>query len=123
MSIAKLVIDGKVIRAPEKRFLPNNSPVTEFAIMHSEEKPTKDGLVTETLTLKVIGWGEQMASKLELVEKGDIVAVDGRLQLEEFEDSEGEKQRQMELVATDVELLRKDSAPKRADDLDAIFAS
>lgn len=54
MSLSKIVVSGRVIRAPEKRFTPStNIAVTEFSI--AVESPPRDGQ-TESTPIKVITW-------------------------------------------------------------------
>jgi single-strand DNA-binding protein len=93
-----------VIRAPEKRFTPNtNVAVTEFSIA-VESPPRPDGTV-ETQPVKVIAWrdlAERLASDLK---KGDLVAVDGRLQISNFSGSDGQRRRDAEIEANSVENL------------------
>ena len=55
MSLSKIVVSGKVVRSPEKRFTPStNIAVTEFAIA-VESPPRNDGTV-ESAVVKVITW-------------------------------------------------------------------
>jgi single-strand DNA-binding protein len=147
-SLSKIVISGRVIRPPEKRFTPNNNvAVTEFAIA-VESNPRQDGSV-ETHPVKVIAWrdlAERLANELK---KGDLVAVDGRIQFNSYTNSEGQRRRDVEVEAIAVDNLTAavegggsgaapasagrtvvraaakpgKSAEASADDLDAIFAS
>lgn len=147
-SLSKIVVSGRVIRPPEKRFTPNtNVAVTDFTIA-VESNPRQDGTV-ESHPVKVIAWrdlAERLANDLK---KGDLVAVDGRLQLNSYTNSEGQRRRDVEIEASTVENLSQvvlgggsASAPSEAggrsvvraaakaksadaapEDLDAIFAS
>ena len=148
MSLSKIVVSGRVVRAPEKRFTPsNNVAVTEFAIA-VESPPRPDGTV-ETAVVKVITWRDLAERCAQDVKKGDLVAVDGRLQINNFQTSEGQRKRDVEIDAIAVENLSgaqsgaagyadeaeprlarmgAKAAPKpagqgREEDLDAIFAS
>jgi single-strand DNA-binding protein len=104
MSISKIVVSGRVVRAPEKRFTPNtNVAVTEFAIA-VESPPRQDGTV-ESQPVKVIAWRDLAERCATEVKKGDLVAVDGRLQVNNFTNSEGQRRRDAEIEATAVENL------------------
>jgi len=151
-SLSKIVVTGRVVRAPEKRFTPNtNVAVTEFAIA-VESPPRQDGTI-ETQPVKIITWRDMAERCAQDVKKGDLVAVEGRLQINNFTNSEGQRRRDAEIEANSVENLSnlvlqggapssvpadegqrsfvkagaKASAGKGAanqsDDLDAIFAS
>lgn len=104
MSISKIVVSGRVVRAPEKRFTPNtNVAVTEFAIA-VESPPRQDGTV-ESQPVKVICWRDLAERCAQEVKKGDLVAVDGRLQVSSFTNSEGQRKRDAEIEANSVENL------------------
>src|SRR5215470_13568672 len=141
MSLSKIVVSGRVIRGPEKRFTPaNNVAVTECAI--AVESQTRDG-TTETNPVKVITWRDLAERCAQEVKKGDLVAVDGRLQMNSYTTSDGQRRRDAEIEAIAVENLTKtlSSAPSQEpvdrpvarvaarsesaanEELDAIFAS
>jgi len=149
MSLSKIVVTGKVIRAPEKRFTPStNVAVTEFAIA-VESAPRNDG-TSETATVKVVTWRDLAERCAQEIKKGDLVAVDGRLQINNFQAQDGQRRRDVEIDAVAVENLSQAAAggvssdedsgnqgnfaragaragaknqPSKAEDIDAIFAS
>lgn len=103
-SLSKIVVSGRVVRAPEKRFTPNtNLAVTEFAI--NVESPARQDGSVESQSVKVIAWRD-LAERCALeIKKGDLVAVDGRLQISNFTNSDGQRRRDAEIEATSVENL------------------
>jgi len=104
MSLSKIVVSGRVVRAPEKRFTPNtNVAITEFAIA-VESQPRPDGTV-ETNVVKVITWRDLAERCAQEVKKGDLVAVDGRLQINNYTSSDGQRRREAEVDAIAVENL------------------
>ncbi len=145
MSLAKIVVTGRVVRAPEKRFTPNtNVAVTEFAIA-VESAPRPDGTV-ESNTIKVLTWRDLAERCAQGLQKGDLVAVDGRLQINSYTTSDGQRRRDPEIEAIAVENLtqtldtpssaagspamdrpvaKTGSRPAKggSEDLDALFAS
>ncbi|SRR5579885_3422012 len=103
-SLSKVVVSGRIIKAPEKRFTPgNNVAVTEFAIA-VESLPRQDGQ-KETTAVKVITWRELAERCAEQLKKGDLVCVDGRLQVNSHTSSDGQKKRDVEIDAVSVENL------------------
>ena len=90
MSLSKIVVSGRVVRAPEKRFTPNtNMAVTEFAI--AVESPVRQDGSVESQPVRVNVWGELAERVAQEIKKGDLVAVDGRLQINKFTSSEGQR--------------------------------
>lgn len=145
-SLSKIVVSGRVIRQPEKRFTPNNNvAVTEFTIA-VDSNPRQDGSV-ESHPVKVIAWRDLAERVAQEVKKGDLVAVDGRIQFNNYTNSEGQRRRDVEVEAIAVDNLSlavnnegaasvpsadarsvvraaaKPAKGAQSDDLDAIFAS
>ena len=104
MSLSKIVISGRVVRAPEKRFTPNNNvAVTEFTI-GVDSQNRQEGTV-DTNFVKVITWRDLAERCSTEIKKGDVVCVDGRLQINNFTTQEGQKKREVEIDASSVENL------------------
>ncbi len=144
MSLSKIVVSGRVVRPPEKRFTPNNNlAVTEFAI--AVESPQRQEGPVESSVVKVVTWGE-LAERVALeIKKDDLVAVDGRLQMASYTSTDGQRKRDAEISAIAVENLTVaggrpagaasetdrpvahvpagEKPAQQSDDLDAIFAS
>lgn len=103
-SLSKVVVSGRVIKSPEKRFTPsNNVAVTEFAI--AVESPARQDGTVETTAVKVITWRDLAERCAQEIKKGDLVAVDGRLQINNFQTSDGQKRRDVEIDAIAVDNL------------------
>jgi single-strand DNA-binding protein len=104
MSLSKIIVSGTVIRAPEKRFTPTtNMAVTEFAIA-VESNPRPDGS-TESTPVKIVTWRDLAERCAQEIKKGDLIAVDGRLQINNYTNSEGQRRRDVEIDAVSVENL------------------
>jgi|GEM_PF-412830 len=104
MSLSKIVISGRVVKAPEKRFTPNNNvAVTEFTI--GVDSPNRQDGGVDTNFVKVITWRDLAERSALEIKKGDYVAVDGRLQVNNYTTAEGAKRRDVEVDAVAVENL------------------
>ncbi len=102
MSLSKIVVSGKVIKAPEKRFTPNNNTaVTEFFIA-VESLPRSDAQ-PESTPVKITTWRDLAERTANEIKKGDPVVVEGRLQINNFVSAEGQKRRDVEIDAVSVE--------------------
>ncbi|SRR5579875_1213612 len=109
MSLSKIVVSGRVVRPPEKRYMPNNNlAVTEFSIQ-VDSPPRQDGTV-ESNVVKVVTWGDLADRTAQEIKKGDLVAVDGRLQMSSYTNSEGQRRRDPEISAIAVENLSQTAA-------------
>jgi single-strand DNA-binding protein len=104
MSLSKIVVSGKVIKAPEKRFTPNNNTaVTEFFIA-VESIPRADAQ-PESTPVKITAWRDLAERCANEIKKGDPVVVEGRLQINNFVSAEGQKRRDVEIDAVNIENL------------------
>src|ERR1700722_2305846 len=104
MSLSKIIVSGRVIRAPEKRFTPaTNVAVTEFSLaVESNARP--DGS-TESSPVKIIAWRDLAERCAQEIKKGDFITVDGRLQINNYSTNEGQRRREVEIDAVGVENL------------------
>lgn len=103
MSLSKAVIQGVVVREPEKRFSSNNVAVSNFTINIT---PNND----EASLLRVIALGRLAETVADNVTKGAMVMVDGQLQTNTVKSQTGEERKIVELQASNVELMGSGAA-------------
>ena len=97
MSLAKAILQGKVVRKPEKRFSSNNVAVTSFAI---DISPNEDESIIRVVTL---GKNAELAE--QKLSQGVVVIVEGRLQTNTIKTADGEDKKVVELEAQNFEIL------------------
>jgi single-strand DNA-binding protein len=97
MSLAKAVLQGKVVRKPEKRFSSNNVAVTSFAI---DISPNEDESIIRVVTL-----GKNAEIAEQKLSQGIVVVVEGRLQTNTIKTADSEKKKVVELEAQNFEVL------------------
>lgn len=96
MTLAKIVVTGKVTKNPEKRFTQNNLAVTSLIV---DINPQDETLVRVT----AIG---NIADRIaETVSMNDTVIVDGRLQMENVKTTNGKERKVATINATNVEKI------------------
>ena len=105
MALAKIVVDGIVVKTPEKRFTQNNLPITNFTLNINQKE--------ETL-VRVIAIGNLAEVTAQEITKDDRVIVDGRLQVETFKTQDGKDKRIIEINASTIEKIgsTQELAPK-----------
>lgn len=97
MSLAKAVLQGKIVRKPEKRFSSNNVAVTTFAIDISFNDD-------ESL-IRVVTLGKTAELAEQKLSQGVSVIVEGRLQTNTIKSADGEEKRIVELDAQNFEIV------------------
>jgi single-strand DNA-binding protein len=117
-TVNKVLIAGRLTRDPEMRALASGKHVTQFSVATTEyagngkERPEYHNIVTWDRLAEVCG---------RYLGKGQLVAVEGRLQTRTWDDDKGLRHWKTEIVATSVEMLsgrkKKDYAAESSADL------
>ena len=115
-----LIIVGNLGRDPEMRYTPSGRPVTTFTVAVSRSWNTADGeRRSETEWFNIVAWGNLAEICKQYLHKGQQVFIEGRLQTRRWEDKEGQKHTNVEVVANEMMMLgdRRDNN-KDTDEVD-----
>lgn len=100
----RIILIGRLVREPELRYTPNGIAVSRFTL--AVDRPfTNDQGENEADFIDIICWRKLAETVAEHLDKGRLVAVEGRLQIRRYEDKEGKKRRASEVVASQVKFL------------------
>lgn len=105
MTLAKAFISGNVVKAPEKRFTQNDMAIAGFTINFD---PANEGL------LRVVAFGQLAETIASTITIGDMVAVEGRLQVNSYKLPNGKDKKVFEIQANAVEKMNGASAAPSA---------
>lgn len=97
----RIVIMGRLTRDPELRYTTSRVPVCSFSIACDRDYKPENG-ERETDFVDVVAWRNIGEFVSKYFKKGRMVVVEGRLQLREWTDNEGNKRRTAEVVADNV---------------------
>ncbi|MEM7698833.1 MAG: single-stranded DNA-binding protein [Verrucomicrobiota bacterium] len=93
-SLNKVMVMGNLTRDPEVRYTPKGSAVTDIGMAINRNYTTDDGQRREEVTfVDVTFWGRQAEVLGEYMKKGRPLYVEGRLQLDTWEDKNTGQQR------------------------------
>jgi single-strand DNA-binding protein len=98
----RVILIGRLTRDPEVRYSTKGTAVTTFDI--AVDRP-KVGDKQETDFIPIATWGKLAETCGNYLNKGRLVAVDGRLQIRSYEAQDGQKKRVTEVVAEGVRFL------------------
>ena len=107
----KVMVIGHLGKDPEMRYTPSGRPVTTFSLAVSRSWNTADGeRRSETEWFNIVSWGNLAEICKQYLHKGQQVYIEGRLQTRRWEDKEGQKHTNVEVVANEMMMLgeRKD---------------
>ena len=92
---------------------PSGRPVTTFTVAVSRSWNTADGeRRSETEWFNIVAWGNLAEICKQYLHKGQQVYIEGRLQTRQWEDKEGQKHKNVEVVANEMMMLgdRRDNS-------------
>lgn len=111
-SFNKVLLMGNLTRDPELSYLPNNTPVVEIGVASNRRFRRQDGeMGEETLFIDCRTFGRTAEVVNQYFRKGSPIFIEGRLQLDRWEDRDGNKRSKYRVMIEKFEFLdsRSDS--------------
>jgi single-strand DNA-binding protein len=106
MSFNKITIIGNLGRDPELRYTPQGTAVCDFSVAVNDRKRDKAGEWQDVTTwFKITFWGKQAENASKYLTKGRQVYVEGRLQVEEWTDRDGNNRFTLAIQGSDIQFL------------------
>jgi single-strand DNA-binding protein len=102
----KVILIGRLATDPELKYTPSGVAVTSFRI--AVDRPFGRNAETgekETDFIDIVAWRQSAEFAANYLNKGRLVAVDGRLQIRNWVANDGTKRRTAEVVANDLRSL------------------
>jgi len=100
----RIVLIGRLTRDPELRYLPSGAPVAGFTL--AVDRPFKNQAgERETDFVTITTWRKLAEQASRYLDKGRLVAVEGRLQIRSYETQDGQRRRVAEVVADGIRFL------------------
>jgi single-strand DNA-binding protein len=110
-SLNKVFLIGNLTRAPELRYTPSGTAVSDLRLAVNRSYTTQGGeRRDETCFLTVVVWGKQAEASTQYLDKGSPVLVEGRLQTRDWETKDGQKRNVVEVVAERLQFLGRGRA-------------
>ena len=111
-SYNKVILVGNVTRDPELVYTPNGTAVTELGLAINDKHKDKQGEWVESVTfVDVTMWQRQAEVASEYLKKGSPVLIEGRLQLDSWE-QDGQKRSKLKVVGDRMQMLGGKSEPQ-----------
>lgn len=119
----RIALIGRLTADPALRFTPNGVAVCTFTLAVDRPFKNQQG-ERETDFIEIVVWRKLAEITANNLNKGRLVAVDGRLQIRSYEAKAGSKRKAAEVIADTIEYLDwpKDGAkaPQQEPDIDDI---
>lgn len=105
-SVNKVILIGNVTRDPEVKFTPKGSACTDLVLAINRSYTKGEQKVEEVTFIDVQLWGRLAEIAGEYAKKGRSVYIEGRLNLDSWEDKQtGQKRSRLRVVGENLQLL------------------
>lgn len=113
----KIFIMGRLTRDPELRRTQSGTAVTSFSLAVDRDFKSQSG-EKETDFIDVVAWRNTGEFAAKYLAKGRMAAVEGRIQVRDWQDKDGNRRKSVEVVADNVYFAdsKRDSKPQESRD-------
>lgn len=101
MALNKIVLMGRMTRDPELHNTGSGTPVVSFTLAVDRDIKNQDG-ERETDFIDIVAWRSTATFVSKFFTKGRMAVVEGRLQIRDYTDKDGNKRKATEVVANNV---------------------
>ncbi len=116
LNLNRATIIGHATRDPELRSTPNGQSVANFSVATNRRWTDNQGQdQEETEFHDIVTWGKLAEISSQILNKGNLVYIEGRLQTRSWEGQDGNKRQRTEIIASNVINLEKRENSKQGD--------
>ena len=114
-----VIIMGRLTRDPEMRRTQSGTAVTSFTMAVDRDFKSQSG-EKETDFIDVVAWRNTGEFAAKYLAKGRMAAVEGRIQVRDWQDKDGNRRKGVEVVADNVYFAdsKRDSKPQESRTVD-----
>ena len=98
----RIIIMGRLVRDPELRTTQSGASVTSFTLAVDRDFKSKESGEKETDFIDVVAWRATAEFVCKYFSKGRMAVAEGRLQIRDWKDKDGNNRRSAEVVAENV---------------------
>jgi single-strand DNA-binding protein len=111
-SLNKVLLIGNLTRDPQLKYIPSGTAVADLGLAINNKWTGKDGQKHEETTfVDVTVWARGAELAGEYLHKGDPVFIEGRLQLDQWQDKDGQKRQRLRVVSERWQFLPRAGGP------------
>ena len=119
-SLNKAFLIGNLTRDVELRYIPSGAAVSNFGLAVNRTYTNSDGeKVDDVCYIDIVAWNRLAEVAGEYLSKGQPIFVEGRLQMDSWEQEDGQKRSKLKVVAQNIQFLgggKADAEEKDADE-------
>jgi len=100
----RIILIGRLTQDPELRYTQSGTAVASFSLAVERPRPNQAG-EREADFINIVVWQKLGELCAQYLRKGRLAAVEGRLQIRQYDNREGQKVRVAEVIADNVRFL------------------
>lgn len=112
----RVILIGRLVADPQLRYTQSGVAVTSFTIAVDRSFSSQNG-ERETDFIDIVTWRKLAETCANHLNKGRLVAVEGRLQIRSYDDRDGIRRKAAEVVAEQVQFLDRPNRDQEGADL------
>ena len=105
----KVVLMGRLTAKPELRYTAGNTAYLRFSIAVNRNFTSADGK-READFINIVAWRKQAETIAEYFDKGNLIALEGRIQTGNYDDKDGNKRNSFDVVLDNFEFVESKAA-------------
>ena len=105
----KVVLVGRLTAKPELRYTPQNTAYTRFSVAVNRTFTNADGK-RDADFINVVAWRKQAETISKYFDKGNLIALEGRLQTGSYDDKDGNKRYTVDVALDNFEFVESKAA-------------
>lgn len=98
-----VILVGRLVKDPDLKRTPNDIAVTQFTLAVNKQ-PSKDG-EKQADFINCVAWRQQATNLCKYMKKGNLIGIEGELQVRNYEDASGTKRYVTEVIVGQVHFL------------------
>lgn len=102
----RVILLGNLTRDPELRYIPSGMAVSDIGVAVNDRRKNANGeWIEETTFVDVTLWGRTAEVASEYLSKGSPIFIEGRLKLDTWEGTDGQKRSKLKVICERMQLL------------------
>lgn len=111
----KVILLGRLTAKPELRYTAQNTAYTRFSIAVNRNFTNASGQ-READFINVVAWRKQAETISKFFDKGNLIAIEGRLQTGNYDDKDGNKRYTVDVALDNFEFVESKAARAQSTD-------
>ncbi len=111
----KVILLGRLTAKPELRYTSSNTAFVRFSVAVNRNFTNADGK-RDADFINIVAWRKQAETISKFFDKGNLIAIEGRLQTGSYDDRDGNKRYTMDVALDNFEFVEGKNSRSQSED-------